>query len=349
MDSVACSQCFNDQGLRLDAEMLGNLEDQTCPNCGSTKGKKLSKELVYALAYRFFVWGSFSRTKYGGAPILEFNQHQKTDITFSSWLEPDVKLFERILGVGFFHYGPRLWMFGEIKPLKALGVESARNRIIKRIISEYPSRQIEPSQTFYRIRKGPEFPEMPDEYDSPPKKFLGTGRLDSDTLPVMYVSPDLEVCIHECRVAAADELYVATLMPARSLKVLDLSVVLTEEPRVTEFESLDIAVHMLFMAGKHSYDITRAIALSAFEAGFDGLIYPSYFSLLRLGIMPLRTSYGISHRRIAELQTQEEEFSVPNLALFGRPIESGDLKLKCINKLVLSRVVYDFHFGPVSF
>ena len=75
----------------------------------------------------------------------------------------------------------------------------------------------------------------------------------------------------------------------------------------------------------------------------------SYFSLLRLGVMPLRTTYGLSHRRVPELQAQEESFTVPNLAVFDRPIESGLIKVACINKLVLSRVAYEFHFGPASF
>jgi hypothetical protein len=41
------------------------------------------------------------------------------------------------------------------------------------------------------------------------------------------------------------------MVPRRSLRFLDLSVVLIEE-HVTEFESLDMAIHMLFLAGKHS-------------------------------------------------------------------------------------------------
>lgn len=239
-------------------------------------------------------------------------------------------------------------MIGEVEPLKTLEVEATRSSIIDRILDEYPVREIEPSQIFYRIRKDPTSPDEHTEYDSPPAKLLGNGRLDSSELPVLYASPDLEVCVHECRVTAEDDLYLATLSPARPLRVLDLSVVLAEAGTVTEFESLDMAVHMLFMAGKHSYEITRSIAIAAGKAGFDGLIYPSYFSLLRLGAMPLRTTYGISHRRVPQLQAQEEGFAVPNLAIFGRPIESGVIRVNCINKLVLNRVAYDFHFGPAS-
>ena len=77
----------------------------------------------------------------------------------------------------------------------------------------------------------------------------------------MYGSQDLPVCVHECRVTAEDELYVATLSPTRDLKLLDLSVLLREEDG-TEFDSLDMAVHMLFLAGKHSYEISRDSAVA---------------------------------------------------------------------------------------
>jgi hypothetical protein len=60
-------------------------------------------------------------------------------------------------------------------------------------------------------------------------------------------------------VAAEDELYVATLCPAHELRLLDLSRLLLEE-EANEFESLDMAVHMLFLAGEHSYGISREIA-----------------------------------------------------------------------------------------
>ncbi len=53
-------------------------------------------------------------------PRVQFNEHQHTSIDVAPWLAPDVRLFERLLGIGFFHYGPRLWMVGEVEPLKAL-------------------------------------------------------------------------------------------------------------------------------------------------------------------------------------------------------------------------------------
>ncbi len=349
MSTVACSECLVDQGLRLDAEHLGEKNDGKCPLCGSTKGAKLDRDALVDLAQRFFVWGSFWRTEYGGAPRIQFNEHQKTCIAPPTWLQSDIGIFEKNLGVGFFHYGPRMWMIGEVEPLKSLQEASTRQRVIDRIVNEYPKFEAGSEHFLYRVRKDPKQPDQASEYDSPPATLLGKGRLDAPGAPVLYASPDIQVCVHECRFTAEDELFVATLHPAKKLTFLDLSVVLDEGKEVTEFESLDMAVYMVFLARAHSYDITRAIAAAAKAAGLDGIIYPSYFSLLRTGVMPLRTAYGLSHRRIPQFKNYEQSLVVPNIAVFGHPIESGVLKVKCINKMIISRVAYDFHFGPVSF
>lgn len=345
---VVCSNCFSSTGLRLDAERIGREVPGRCPNCTSEGSKKLPLAGLGALAHRYFVWGSLWRARYGAAPLIQFNEHQKTSIDIKPWLEPDVKLIERLLGVGFFHYGPRLWMLGEIEPLKALQRPRTRQQIVDRILREFPSRTLPPGEPFYRLRINPTTPDQPTQYDSPPPEFAGKGRLDSKGVHVLYGSPDLEVCIHECRVTVEDDVFVATLSTTLDLKLLDLSVLLKESDEVSEFESLDLTVHMLFLAGRHSYKLSRTIAEAARDAGFDGLIYPSYFSLLRLGQMPFETAYGMSHRRISQLQDYEQSKTIPNLALFGRPIESGAVAVTCIDRLVVARVGYEYHFGPTG-
>jgi len=245
-------------------------------------------------------------------------------------------------------------MIGEIEPLKDLQHPLLRSGVITRIISEYPTTILKPNEIFYRLRKAPTNPAQSSEYDSPPQSLSGQGRIDSTDLPVMYASEDIEVCIHECRATAEDELYIATLSATRPLKLLNLTHLLIEA-KVTEFESLDLAVQMLFLAGKYSYDIIRDIARAACSAGFDGLNYPSYFSMLRTGSIPFETQYGISNRFIAafsnnhNIAAYEAEKIIPNLALFGRPIENGDVEVRCINRIALRRVAYDAVFGPVGY
>ena len=349
---VACSECFLDEGLRFDAKQLG-IDDSPsviCPNCGATTGSKLTSKNLSRLAYRFFVWGSWHRSDFGGAPMIQFNDRRSTDIVFPTQLEADVRIFEQVLGIGFFRYGPRLWMVGEIEPLKALQDPKAAPTIIDRILGEYPTFGVCSKDIFYRIRKSPRLPEDTREYDSPPSGRAGDGRFNFKGFPVLYGSPDLQVCIHECRVTEEDDLYVATLAPTVPLRLINLAVLLRDGVvPITEFKSLDMAIHMLFLAGTHSYDITRQISSAARSAGFDGLIYPSYFSLLRIGALPFETTYGISHRRIPAVQKHEQSKAIPNIAIFGYPIKEGKISVQCINRLILNRVEYGFHFGPLGF
>jgi hypothetical protein len=196
-DIGLCSDCVRDQGLHLDAEQIGIVENSACPNCGSEVGKKLDRKLVKILSQRFFVRGTLIRCDYGAAPVVVFNEHQSTCIRLSPWLEADLHLIEDAIRVGFFYYGPRLWMVGEVEPLKALQRPSTKEPIIKRIITEYPSVVFPETEVFYRVRRNPAKPDDPGEYDSPPKVLPDSGhsgcRLDSPELPVMYGSQDLQI------------------------------------------------------------------------------------------------------------------------------------------------------------
>ena len=347
---LLCSNCFVDEGLRIDSWKHGIEQEGECPNCKSHDGKKLTKEHVLGIAHRFFVTGTTIRFDYGAAPRVQFNEHHygKSDISLSPWLKNDVELIEDVAKIGFFHYGPRFWMFGEVEPLKALQDPATRPQIIKRVLNEYPERTLAKDELFYRVRMNPQRPAEPDEYDSPPLHVTGKGRLDSDGFAVMYGSQDIDICIHECRATAEDDMYVATLRPVSGLRLLDLAAVLKEE--VTEFESLDMAIHMLFLAKSHSYGISRDIAMAARGAGFDGLIYPSYFSLLRTGGLPFETAYGLSLRRFhPQAEQYAKAYMIPNFALFGRPIEQGSVAVKCVNRMILTQIGYSGHFGPVAY
>jgi len=344
---LLCSNCFHDHGLRLDAHKIGIADDSACPNCNDHNGSKLDKDTILELAHTFFVKGSITKYEYGAAPLIQFNEHQSgSSISVSDALRSDLPLFENSIGIGFFDYGPRGWMWGDIEPLLNLREPSTREKAIGKLLDLCPTVRPTKDDILYRIRKSPIDPSNPCEYDSPPLGHLGTGRFDSPSFPVLYGSPDLQVCLHECRVATEDELFVGTLKPKVDLKLLDLADIIFEDD-VTEFESFDLAIHMLFLAGPHSYEIARDIAKASQLAGFDGLIYPSYFSLLRTGAMPFETVYGMSFRRIKELHDYERSKIVPNIALFGRPVEQGKMAVECINRVILRRVEYDVHFGPV--
>lgn len=347
---LLCSDCFADEGLRIDAAKHGLEQQDACPRCKSTEGRKLTKKHIEGLAWRFFVSGTTVRCDYGAAPVIQFNEYHygKSDISPSRWLKNDIKLIEDAAKIGFFHYGPRLWMVGEVEPLKALQDSAMRPQVVDRVLKEYPARELIEGTKFYRLRIGPNRPADPMEYDSPPATHTGNGRLCSPGFPVMYGSQDIDTCIHESRAAAEDDIYVATLKTRHDLRLLDLTHLLEED--CTEFESLDMAIHMLFLARSHSYEISRTIALAARDAGFDGLIYSSFFSLIRMGGHPFETAYGLSLRRFHPRRNQyAEAFTIQNLELFGRPLEKGIVGVECINRLVLTQVGYRGHFGPVTY
>lgn len=341
-----CSECFTDEGLKIDSYQIGLKNKSICPQCKSKEGKKLTKKNVEDLCYRFFVRGTIHRTEYGGFPLIEFNEYNynQSSIHVSPWLVKDVELIEKTIKIGLFYYGPRFWMLGEITPLKLLQNKKKKLQVIERILTTYPTVDLTNKHHFYRIRLNPKVPHNIDEYDSAPDKYLGSNRLDSANFPVLYGSPDLELCIHECRTSVEDNIFFAKLSPIKTLKVLDLTSLIDEE--ATEFESLDMAIHFLFLAGKHSYEICRDIASEAMKKGFDDIIFPSYFSYIRNGHVPFDAIYGISIRKIPELKRYAQAQSVPNLALFGRPIKENKVSVDCINKVVINKIDYDISFGP---
>lgn len=344
--AALCSKCFHNEGLRLDAEKLGWANDHACPNCGSLDGAKLCARRAEHLAHRFFVIGSLHKTRYGGAPVIQFNSHRETDLDPNPFHSDDASLLSKALGIGFFYYGPPTWAVGDVEPLMALEDSETRNRIIERILAEYPPFTLSPQHTFYRLRKGVTDPQALGEYDSPPYEKCGGGRLDSPDLPVLYGSADLELCVHECRVTVEDQLHVATLRATRPLTLLDLTALLNED--VTSFESLDMAVHLLFLASNHAYPLTRAIASTATVAGFDGILFPSYFSMLRTGQPFLETAYGLSTRAFPSAAKYEALKVAENIGLFGRPIADGRVNVTCINRLYLRKATYDLGFGPAT-
>ena len=339
-DFLLCSECFNDEGLRLDAHGIGSKTGDVCANCGSKDGHHLTKNAIRKLCYRFFVRGTIKRFDYGGCPLIQANELRvgETEVQSAPWIALDVKLIEQKGDLGIFYYLPRFWMVGEIEPLKQLQMKLEIDAVIDQILEVYPKHFLRSEHAIYRVRINPSLPFEPSQFDSPPVEFSGNNRFDSPELPILYGSPDLELCIHECRTTVNDELYVAKLAPASELKMLNLAAQIKEKDK-TEFTSLDMAIHFLFLAGRNSYPVCAHIAKRIYAAGFDGLIYPSYFSDLRNGHVPFDTVYGMTNRHF-------ENHSVPNVAIFGKPVAEGKLKVHSINRILINNIKYDISFGP---
>jgi hypothetical protein len=344
---VLCSSCFNDEGLRLDAFEIGVEDSSPCKTCLKTTGKKLTKQIVRELCYRFFVKGTIEKFEYGGFPLVQMNEERfgESETHFSAWLENDVKLIEKAGEIGLFYYSPRFWMFGEIEPLKDLLDDSTFENVMERILRLYSTHLLFEEHPFYRIRINPSLPHEFCQFDSPPVDFNVEGRLNVAGEAVLYATPDLELGLHECRASVEDDIYVAKLVPVKPLKMLNLAALVLEEG-VDEFNSIDLAIHFLFLAGKHSYPLCTRIANAIKNEGFDGIIYPSYFSFIRTGATPFETINGISVRHLPPLKPYAQSQGVPNVALFGWPIKEGKVRVHSINKIVINSIKYDLSFGP---
>jgi len=328
---LICSQCFINEGLKRTAELLGVLTTTKCPNCNSCSGYKLTHNILNDLCYEFFVRGTFIKCDYGGAPRIQFNEyHYEASQPEFFFIDQDVKLIQQILKVGFFEYGPRLWMLGHIEPLDKLQDNNLRNNVFKDIINQYPIRCLDIDSILYRLRVNPKIKNDIYQYDSPPDELLGAGIFDDKWFPVFYASQNLDICLYECRVKAQDEIFIATISTIKPLKLLDLSAAIIEKG-ITEFESLDLAIRFLFSADNVSYQICKELAQYLNTYSIDGIIYPSYFSYLYSGNESVQNVYG----------------AVPNLALFGRPIYEGKVIVKCINRVLINKVKYHVTFGPV--
>jgi len=94
---------------------IGINNKERCNNCHSISGHKLNDELLRKLSYDFFVKGTLHKVDYGAAPIIQCNDKRETEITVPLKLTQDINLIEKIIKIGFFYYGPRLWMLGEIE------------------------------------------------------------------------------------------------------------------------------------------------------------------------------------------------------------------------------------------
>lgn len=343
---IACSECFSDVGVRLETQNLSNKTGK-CPRCNAENGLLITQQIAMVLAYRFYSLGTMHEPGYGRAPLLVFNEHNQTTPNIKQANIPDLEKFEEILGMGFFEYGPPLWMLGEVEPLKALRKKRQRPAIVHRVVQEYPAIQFPKDHVFFRVRVNPSGdPSEHKQYDSPPKDLsFENGRWDSKNLPVMYCSPDIQTCLHECRVHVSDNAYFASLVGVEDLNLLDLTHHLEESG--DWFASLDLTIQYLFQAGPHSYEISRAIALKAKDAGYDGLYVPSHFSSLRTGHHYFQAIKGMPVRAIPQLREKQKSKLVPNILLFDHPIQEEKVKVLSVNRVHMERAQYTLRFGPV--
>ena len=324
--SILCSNCFKGFGLKSLAEQIGSTNGGICPNCGSHSGVLLDSRTIRELCDRYFVDGSYNRVKYGGSPILmmvgrdfefgfDYNAHKS--------LLHDLNMILEKAGMKPTAYGPAMWRVGITDWMDRLSSSNwkRRDKAIEELIDRCGIKEIGEESQFYRIRANVGDCVNVEDYDAPRFQPYNGGRLNVRGSVVFYASFNVETCIHECRVSMEDTLHLATLEPCRTLRLLDLSDIKEVDSEMIPFEFLPLAVSQLFMAGRHSYGITRRLSMLAKNRGFDGIIYPSYFNSV----------------------TKKPSL---NIALYGQVIKNKIVRVKSLDRILLNKVSYEFEYGP---
>ena len=276
----------------------------------------------------FFVSGSVVAETV--APVYQINDGNPDPARFDATLEADAQLARSLTGLVIFNYGPPLWRVGETD-LKHETEEGGPTRAaaLAAFVASVPRITLPAGTILYRIRRNPE----PDEtivtaaaFDPPPETVSRSqGRWDDGGTPILYASDDIELCLHECRVALADEIVVATLRCERELTLLDLAARIPNDAR-TPFEDPNIFAHFLSISREAQWlDRSRSVAVAARSAGLGGIRYASYYA-----------------------QAKREQAAL-NVALFGKPLADGELALQSVNRIRLSDARYGYDFGPVLY
>lgn len=323
---IACSDCFGNDGLRHVLARHGTASIEPCPRCCSSGGRKLDLDALESGAAEFFVQGSVTPETL--APVFQVNRLNPCPATLDPTLAADAETLRRIAGLVVFDYGPPLWQLGFTDHYHEFK-EGDPQTIADAMVRTTSSVNVPVGTALYRIRRniavGPDILD-PATFDPPGADVQRQpGRWDDLTSPVLYVSDDVELCLHECRVALADEIVLATLVTTRNLNLLDVSQGLGSTGP-TPFQ--DGALFADFMSRSRRNDwlaICRAMSAAARRAGYDGMRYTSYYSFA------MDAERGL------------------NLALFGRPLAEGSLALRSVNRVRLANVRYGYDFGPTLY
>ena len=324
---IACSHCFHDMGLRKEAEKIGIKNRSACPMCGSLKGMKLDRQKLEDACFNYFHIGSTIKATFGSANYLEINDFKNScEIECLSPLKKDIKFLADNYNINVFYYGPQLWRLGSNNWIEELNSKSLkkRNLAIDKVAKRCYVTLLDKNKHFYRIRTNLKTGVItPTTYDAPPVQKLGEGRMNIKNTPVFYAAFNVETCIHESRLTIDDEIFVATLHPTRELRFLDFCRIKKTKNEPTPFDDLGVAITQIFLAGSQSYCVTQAFSKYAYENGFDGVIYPSYFNSIR-------------------------DKCFRNIVIFGRQIAENNVKVTSIDRITLNSVKYGFTFGPAT-
>lgn len=328
-----CSDCFKDNGLRLEAKRIGKEHTVACPNCKSSDGYALDSDCLHELQIQFFSRATAPNQYRQDVAVLGVVEDDPNEYDLGLVLRPETRtdweLIRAAIGGRLWYRSPRLFYLGITNHFGLYG--SLPKEVVRdQIVSKLRFTEIDPSTTIYRIRLNLDdqnkFHEP--QYDSPPNpRRRGFGRFDNRKLPLFYGSPNLQVCIHECRVTLVDSVFVASLAPTKKLSLIDLTGNYDQPDDIDPFDDLEWFFRGLMNASlPHVYRYCRRIAQTIRDmTNADGFVYNSYYTNI----------------------AGDSEGKTINYALFGCPLSEGKLGITSINTVRLERIRYDYHLGPL--
>ena len=328
-----CSDCFKDNGLRLEAKRIGKEHTNLCPNCGSSSGYTLDNDCLHELQIQFFSRATAPNQYRQDVAVLGVVEDAPDEYDIGLALRPETQsdwaLIREAIGGRLWFRSPRLFYLGitnHFGPYQSLPKDVVRDQIVPKLRFT----ELNTLTTIYRIRLNLNDHNKFDEgqFDSPPNpRRRGFGRFDNGKLPLFYGSPNLQVCIHECRVTLVDDIFVASLKPKKKLSLIDLTGNYDQPDDIDPFDDLEWFFRGLMNASHPNvYRYCRRIAQTIREmTNADGFVYNSYYTNI----------------------AGDSEGRTVNYALFGHPLSEGKLGITSINTVRLERIRYDYHLGPL--
>jgi hypothetical protein len=236
----------------------------------------------------------------------------------------DLELLTRVTGRGVIYNAPRLFLIGVTNHYDG-PKGSLRSSTIHEIVKKLRITMLPAGTLAFRIRLNLSGHQrfLPKQFDSPPGgRTRGFSRFDSKAEPILYSSPSLAVCIHECRVTLADEIFVASLRLKRDLRMIDLSGNYDQPDDVDPFDDLTYFFGGLMLSSRRYEQCRRIARVIRSDPAIDGIIYRSFFTNV-IGAPAL------------------------NYGFFGHPIAAGALEVSSINTIRIDKVNYEFSLGPI--
>jgi hypothetical protein len=257
--------------------------------------------------------------------VLQHNPDRPfDDVEFDSDTARDWTLIKSHIKGGLFFYGPPLWRVGVTEHYEE--PNTVTDAVLDKIIEKLSIKAIPQGFKTFRIRKNIHSKSVmsPTQYDIPPPHIVREfGRFDDANVQILYTSQSIPVCLHECRVAVTDDIFVATFEAATELRVADLTADY-DQGQVSPFEDLRNFFNGIFLTRHNStYDIARKISLLIKNKLYvDGFIADSYFT------------------------TVSQEPVSQNYCFYPDALGRHKLKLHSLNRLHLQTVSYSYSFGP---